>query len=67
MSFPLFGAGHAGTSPAAVIAWLWAAVRRELHHDPSWRIHVTTMDPAQTREVLAVIAAATPRDRQGQQ
>ena len=59
ISFPLFGAGHAGLKASQATSWLWTAVHRELCYDPSWRVHLTTWDVAETREVLAVVAAAT--------
>ncbi len=57
ISFPLFGAGDGGVGVAEAASWCWTAVRHELAYDLSWRVHLTTWTAAETRAVLAQLAA----------
>jgi hypothetical protein len=41
---PLFGAGRGGVDPRDSLAWIWAALERELSHD-RWEVHLVTSKP----------------------
>jgi len=54
IAFPLFGAGRGALDPAVSLAWLWAALERNVREFGPWEVHFVTRrrllaDPIRTK------------------
>ena len=59
MSFPLFGAGRGGLSPAVSAGHLWRSLINELTVAPDWSVRVITNNTEDAAALLAVLSGTS--------